>query len=94
MCMWRVLCPYSLACVGVAVFSCVYLGIAPLSSARENAESCYLHVRSVLSTQRRMCMCRVGQNHICTVYILYTVFLAGKSPNIRSYHMSICPYII
>jgi len=30
-------------------------------------------------------VCRVGQNHIYTVYILYTVFLAGKEPNIRSY---------
>jgi hypothetical protein len=29
-------------------------------------------------------MSRVGQNHI-GIYGVYTVFLAGKSPNIRSY---------
>jgi len=30
-------------------------------------------------------ICRVGQNHIYTVYGIYTVFLAGKPPNIRLY---------
>jgi len=28
---------------------------------------------------------RVGQNPIYTVYIVYTVILAGKPPNVRSY---------
>ena len=33
---------------------------------------------------------RVGQNHIYTIYGEYTVFFAGKSPNIRSY--TVCIY--
>jgi hypothetical protein len=28
---------------------------------------------------------RVGQNHVSYIYGVYTVFLAGKSPSIRSY---------
>jgi len=32
-----------------------------------------------------MIMFRVGQNHTYIIYGVYTVFLAGKSPNIRSY---------
>jgi hypothetical protein len=31
-------------------------------------------------------MCRVGQNHLYTyIYSVYTVYLAGESPNIWSY---------
>jgi len=30
-------------------------------------------------------ICRAGQDPKYTVYIVYTVFLAGKPPNIRSY---------
>jgi len=31
------------------------------------------------------CACRAGQDHIYYIYGVCTVFLAGKSPNIRSY---------
>jgi hypothetical protein len=37
-------------------------------------------------TSAKIQMCRVGQNHIYIyIYGLQTVFLAGKSPNVRSY---------
>ena len=35
-------------------------------------------------------MSRVGQNHIIYIYGVYTVFLAGKSPNKRLY--TVCIY--
>ena len=41
-----------------------------------------------LATCKRR-LIRVGQNHIY-IYCVYTVFLAGKSPNIRSY--TVCIY--
>jgi len=44
-------------------------------------------IGTTLHTHTTLRITRVGQNHICTVYIygVYTVLLAGKSPKIRSY---------
>jgi len=40
-----------------------------------------------------MLICRAGQNHtFIGIYGVYTVFLAGKSPNIRSY--TVCVYTV
>jgi len=39
----------------------------------------------ILANDDSMGLTRVGQNHIYTTYGEYTVFLAGKPPNIRSY---------
>jgi len=47
---------------------------------------CYLNERQHTPSSAGV-MSRVGQNHMYTMYLqcIYTVFLTGKSPNVRSY---------
>ena len=75
---------------------CVQLDCSALLALLEARQHTHWSVWIVMVTKSRssapyMYMLRVGQNHtLISIYGIYTVFLAGKSPYIQSY--TVCIY--